>query len=183
MKLAWTLAGLMVALMALAACGGDATPTHTGCSELTGEGLVSIPCPEVSDTPPDGSPVVTEPTVHTAPTSCPDDGSEVALGCQLFLNVPESAGAQALWCYQCHIVEGVSNGLVGPDLTHIATDAATRKPGLSNEEYIRESIVDPEGFIAQGVDRTLPGLMTKAIVGGLTDDEVDKLVAFLLTRR
>jgi hypothetical protein len=76
----------------------------------------------------------------------------------------------------------VAAGLIGPDLTHIATDAANRKPGMSARDYIRESIRDPEVFVPTGVDRATAGLMTNSITQGLTDDQVDALVAFLLER-
>ena len=52
---------------------------------------------------------------------------------------------------------------------------------MSAEDYLRESIVNPELRVAEGVERATPGLMTTAIVGGLTDEQVDALVAFLLT--
>ena len=107
----------------------------------------------------------------------------VAKGRELYTNVPSSAGPQALWCYQCHTIEGISNGLIGPDHTHIGTWASTRKPGLSSEAYIRESIRDPEAFVTEGVERAVPGLMTKAITVGLTDEQVDALVAFLLAQK
>lgn len=180
MKLSCALMGLVVSLMALAACGGESTPTHSDCSNLTGDGLSPVPCPSVADVP-TKNPVVTVPNEPIAPQVCPDDNSPAALGCRLFLNVPESVGAQALWCYQCHLIEGISTGIVGPELTGIGTYSAARKEGLTAEQYIRESINDPEVFIPEGVDRALPGLMTNAVVEGITDDEVDKLVAFLLT--
>lgn len=180
MKLAWTLAGLLAALMALAACGGGATPPRPDCMELTDEGMVPTPCP-TNDLTVTVSPESPPPPPPPPPPACPTDESPETLGCGLFLNVPESVGAQPLWCYQCHLIEDVSEGLIGPELTHIGTDAATRKEGFTAEQYIRESIRDPEVFIPDGVVRNLPGLMTKAIVGDLTDDEVDKLVAFLLT--
>ncbi len=95
---------------------------------------------------------------------------------------PANAGAQALWCSTCHQIEGVAAGLIGPDLTHIGTDAATRKAGMSAEDYIRESIKSPTAFVAEGVARATPGLMTDAIVEGLTADQIDALVAFLLAQ-
>lgn len=180
MKLSWAFVGLVVSLMALAACGGESTPTHSDCANLTGDGLSPVPCPSVTDVP-SKDPVVTVPNEPTVSQVCPDDNSPAALGCQLFLNVPESVGAQALWCYQCHLIEGLSTGIVGPELTDIGTYAAARKDGLTAKQYIRESIKNPEVFIPEGVERALPGLMTEAIVVGMTNDEVDKLVAFMLT--
>ena len=172
--------------MVLAACGDGTKPTPTGCVELTGDGLVEIPCPPTTTT------TTTTPTVEEVNgassqpekdaevkiTCPPDDGSPEALGCQLFLNVPDNVKPQALWCYQCHLVEGLSDGLIGPELTHIGAAAAIRKADMSAEEYIRESIMEPEKFVAPGLTS---GLMTHAITGKMTDDQVSDLVAFLLT--
>ena len=86
-------------------------------------------------------------------------------------------------CLACHTIEGISTGLVGPDLTHIGTSAASRRPGISAKDYLIESIREPEGFVAEGVERSIPGLMTAAITAGLNDDEVAALVEFLLAQR
>ena len=118
-----------------------------------------------------------------SPTVTVEAGDPVAVGMNTFLNVPDSVAPQALWCYQCHFVQDVpeASGLIGPDLSHIGTDAATRVAGLSSEQYIRESILDPAGFICD-VGRCSAGLMTSAITENLTEEQVDALVAFLLTQ-
>ena len=54
---------------------------------------------------------------------------------------------------------------------------------MSAEDYIRESIKNPEAFIAEGVERAMPGLMTSALTSNLTDEQVDGLVAFLLEQK
>ena len=119
------------------------------------------------------------PQATPTPTSPPLD--LVAKGKELYLNAPASVGPQALWCVHCHTIQGVTTGLVGPDHTQIGRDAVTRVPGMSAEEYLRESLRQPELRVAEGVERAIPGLMTTAIIGGLRDEEVDALVAFLLT--
>ena len=140
---------------------------------------VETPMPTPPATPPpDGStpgPTPEEP----APTAPPSSGQD---GLDLFMTVPDNVAPQALWCNTCHRIEGVSDGLVGPDLTRIGADAATRKPGMSAAEYLAESITDPEGFMCpQEVPRCgTPGLMTHAITEKLTDEQVDALVEFLL---
>ena len=77
----------------------------------------------------------------------------------------------------------MSAGLIGPDLTSIGTTAATRSQGMTAEQYIRESIKDPEAFIAEGVILATPGLMKNSVVGALTDEQVEALVAFLLSQK
>ena len=51
-------------------------------------------------------------------------------------------------CGACHNIDGISAGVVGPDLTNIATVAATRIDGYNADEYIRESIVAPGAYIS-----------------------------------
>ena len=134
---------------------------------------------------PDGTNgLVVGPTPTPTPTTptdseCPEDG-RLCQGRQLFLNVPASAAPQALWCSQCHALGDIANGAIGPDLTNIAVDAATRKPDTTAEEYIRESIREPEAFLCE-VELCTQGLMTASVTGGLTDDEVDLLVEFLMS--
>ncbi len=154
------------------------TPTPTPAPAAT-----PTSTPTLGPTPTPGGPTVT-PTSTPEPEK-PDAGPSGALAAQgqeIFMTAPANAGPQALWCSLCHTVGDVAAGLIGPDLTHIATDAANRKPGMSARDYIRESIRDPEVFVPTGVDRATAGLMTNSITQGLTDDQVDALVAFLLER-
>ncbi len=111
---------------------------------------------------------------------CPPDAPG---GKGIFCGVPENVPPQALWCSQCHAIEGTANGLIGPDLTHIGTDAANRKPGVSAEDYIREAVKDPEAFVAEGVDRATAGLMTNSITESLTEAQIEELVQFLLEQK
>ena len=98
----------------------------------------------------------------------------VATGQEMFIG----AGG----CLACHTIDGISNGMLGPDLTHIGTDAAGRIAGVSAEDYLIESIRSPEDFVAEGVDRAIPGLMTSAITANLTEQQVEALVQFLLAQ-
>ena len=78
-------------------------------------------------------------------------------------------------CSGCHTIEGTSTATIGPDLTHIATVAATRKAPLSAEEYILESIKEPGVFVVEGFEPLMPKL-AEAIAEG----ELEDLVEFLL---
>jgi hypothetical protein len=49
---------------------------------------------------------------------------------------------------------------------------------LSAEEYLRESIVDPAAYIVEGY----PDGMPKAYKILLSEEDIDNLVAFLLTQ-
>jgi len=66
---------------------------------------------------------------------------------------------------------------VGPSLAGIATLAATRVPGMSAEEYIRESILHPDAHIVPGFDNKMPSYISE----GLSPQDIDDLVGFLMT--
>lgn len=79
-------------------------------------------------------------------------------------------------CGICHTVaDAGTTGVIGPELSHIGTVAATRT-GLSAEEYIRQSIEEPGAFIAPDY--------TPLMTAGLRDalgDEYEAVVAYLLS--
>lgn len=65
----------------------------------------------------------------------------------------DAANGEALFvsygCSGCHgSPDGSIPAAVGPDLSNIAVDGATRVEGYSAEMYIYESILDPNAFIA-----------------------------------
>ena len=80
-------------------------------------------------------------------------------------------------CRICHSLDaGVV--LVGPSFGGIATRAATRVPGLSAEEYLRQSILEPNAYVVDGFPE---GQMLQNFGELLTEEDIDNLVAFLLT--
>jgi cytochrome c oxidase subunit 2 len=79
-------------------------------------------------------------------------------------------------CGSCHRIGG-DGGTAGPDLTHIGTVAESRKEGLTAEEYIRESIQDPGAYIVPGYRDTMP----RGLTNGMSQEDIDALVQYLLT--
>ncbi|MCP4964834.1 MAG: MBL fold metallo-hydrolase [bacterium] len=101
------------------------------------------------------------------------DAGVDSLGAELF---QERVVGASPGCVTCHSLdEGVT--LVGPSLYDLAQRAATRVPGLSAVEYVRQSIVAPEAFIA-------PDFSAGQMVGNwaelLSADQIDSLVEYLL---
>jgi sulfur oxidation c-type cytochrome SoxX len=95
---------------------------------------------------------------------------------------PVSRGKQVFTsnaCIGCHTIEGVSAGTVGPNLTHIGTEAASMVAGQSAEDYIRQSIVNPGAFIVPNYQ----DLMPKNFSDLLTQQQIDDLVAYLLDQK
>lgn len=88
------------------------------------------------------------------------------------------AAFETYGCVGCHTIEGVSSGVVGPNLTHIASSAGERKAGMTAEEYIRESILNPAAYLVEGYD----DLMPKTFSDTIPADELEDLIAFLLAQ-
>ena len=63
------------------------------------------------------------------------------------------------------------DGAVGPPLDGLASRAGARKPGLNDEEYIRESIETPGAFLVEGFSNVMPPLRAS-----MSDQEFNGLV-------
>ncbi len=83
-------------------------------------------------------------------------------------------------CGGCHTIDGLSAGTVGPDQTEIGTVAETRRPGMSAEEYILESLLDPSAYIVEGYQDNVMPKNYNELIGA---EEMADLVAFLLAQR
>ena len=82
----------------------------------------------------------------------------------------------AAGCAGCHTFGPAgSNGTIGPNLDELAAAAAKREPGKSAEEYVRESLLKPEAFLAPGFGNAMP-----SFEGRLTDEQIQALTDYLL---
>ena len=88
-------------------------------------------------------------------------------------------------CNACHTISGVPGavGIVGPNLANIGNEAADRIPGYSAEQYLHESIVDPNAFIAPQCPfgSCTAGSMPATLVQTLSEEEITTLVDYMLT--
>lgn len=94
---------------------------------------------------------------------------------------PVARGRQVyrkLDCGRCHFVEG-RGGRLGPELTRIGSVAQGRQPGLSAEDYIRRSILDPGAYIVPGYNDVMP----RGLARGLSESDLEALVRYLASRR
>ncbi|MCS6844586.1 MAG: cytochrome b N-terminal domain-containing protein [Caldilineales bacterium] len=80
-------------------------------------------------------------------------------------------------CVICHSLEP-GRKLVGPSLAGVATRAETAVPGLTAEEYLRQSIVEPNAHVVEGYP---PNQMPPTFAETLTEQQISDLVAFLMT--
>jgi mono/diheme cytochrome c family protein len=85
----------------------------------------------------------------------------------------------AAGCGACHTFsEAGTNADVGPNLDELARAAGERRPGTSPEEYIQESLLDPDAFTVSGFQA---GVMP-SYEGRLNEEQVQALVDYLLGR-
>lgn len=84
-------------------------------------------------------------------------------------------------CVTCHYVDQPGR-LIGPSLQGVSERAATRVEGQSAVEYLRNSILHPNDYLVE--DETgeyPPSLMPQTYADVLTEQEVNDLIAYLLT--
>ena len=84
-------------------------------------------------------------------------------------------------CVSCHAYdETKGDDSKAPFTKGTGTRAATRVPGLTAEEYIRESIMTPDAYV---VEKYKAGDMYQNWAKELSPQEIDDLVAYLLTEK
>lgn len=76
-------------------------------------------------------------------------------------------------CAGCHSTG--ENVIVGPGFKGVYERAGTRKPGVSAEDYVRESVKTPGAFVVQGFPSVMPPF------AGLSDAEIGDLIEFMKT--
>lgn len=116
-------------------------------------------------------------------SACGGKAGDPERGRQLYLQ--RTIGArEAPGCVTCHSLEE-GRVLVGPSHARIAQRAAEvvgsenyQGSATTIVEYLRESIVDPDAYVVPGFD---PNLMYENYREALTEDQIEDLVAFLLT--
>ncbi len=90
------------------------------------------------------------------------------------IRLSEGKEAFEKYCMKCHSLEAGENGF-GPSLHAIASVAATRKPGLSAQEYLWESVVDPAAF------KATEGLMPVGLASNIGREKLFQIVAYLMS--
>jgi hypothetical protein len=131
-------------------------------------GATATPMPEETPTPT----AIAEPQPTRTPRPVVGDDAETLL---------VSSG-----CAICHRIGDIGErGKVGPDLTNIGLEAARRVEGMSAEEYLRQSILDPGAVLAPECPNgpCLAGVMPEDYAQRLREEQVDILVEFLLEQR
>ncbi len=114
----------------------------------------------------------TDTTAQTAAVGDPERGRQIW---------DDGGGVISGECSRCHSLDGSESTFPGnraPTWQGVSGRAGDRVPGLSAEEYLRESIVDPAAYIVEGYSDFMP----KGYKILLSEEDIDNLVAFILTQ-
>lgn len=116
-------------------------------------------------------------------SSCGGAAGDPERGRQLYLQ--QTIGASgAPGCITCHSLEegrvlvGPSHARVARRAAQVVSDGSYQGSGQTAADYLRESILDPDAYVVPGFDANL---MYENYREALTDEQIDDLVAYLLT--
>lgn len=124
------------------------------------------------------------------PTPCPVGAcpQPAAPGAAVASSPGQALFVGAAACSSCHTISGVAQGVLGPPLDGIGSASANRIPGYSAEEYILESILEPDAYAAgtaDGLSQDYDGnLMLSTMAGvlpSLSGEDIEALVEYLLS--
>jgi mono/diheme cytochrome c family protein len=108
--------------------------------------------------------------------------AEIALKADLTTADMEKIGREIMegkgLCLTCHTI-GKSGALRFPDLAGVGARAQSRIPGISDVDYLAESMYEPNAFIVPGFNPGMPTINKPPI--GLTDQEILCVIAYLQT--
>ena len=81
------------------------------------------------------------------------------------------------YCSSCHSTNS-DVVVVGPSLAGIATRGGQRINDMDAEMYIRNSILDPNGYTVEGYPE---GMMPSSLKDELAKEDLEALIVYLLT--
>ncbi len=74
-----------------------------------------------------------------------EGGGDTVAGRRIFMGEVVLTDATGQACSNCHAVQpGEPDGVIGNNLSNVGNCAMTRVDGMSPEEYLRTSLVDPD---------------------------------------
>lgn len=176
---------LMFVALALSACG----LSTSGEPDIVSQREVqlptrppTLPATEAPSEPAaDPTDVSAEPTADAAAADAARDGSATDTAPDVGASETEGTppdrtlGRQIfiVTCANCHSGE---DGATGPSLFGMSDVAGSRVEGLSAEEYLYQSIVDPSAYVVDGYNDIMPG----DYADQFTEHEINSLVEFIM---
>jgi len=98
---------------------------------------------------------------------------------QILFTTPHTTTSGVWACSQCHATDATR--LVGPGLGGLKDRAGSSVVGQSTVEYVHTSIVDPQAHIVQGDPAYPENMMPQDFSQILSEQEIDDLVAYVLS--
>lgn len=103
------------------------------------------------------------------------------------IHIPDPAAGESIYyetdpgvnagCRICHSLVK-DERIIGPSFYGIADRAGNRIPGMTAEEYLRQSIIEPNAYVVSGYPE---GQMIQTFGDLLTEEQIQDLIAFLMT--
>ncbi len=157
---------LFAALIFPVGFAGWAIGHYTSLGKPSGTRTVTVSAP--ASTPSTTTAAAT--TTSAATTTQPASGGNAAAGKSVFA----SSG-----CASCHTFKPAgASGKIGPDLD-TAPEADAKKANMQLAAFLKQSIVDPDAYIAPGFQK---GIMPTTFKSQLSATQLADLVAFLQTK-
>ena len=179
------LAVLLLGAVVFVACGGF-DKTESSAATTTTD-VVSTTTDVVSTTtePPPTTPATTtttEPSTTTTTISAERLTAAAAVGDiaagEALFNEPLDGINHSFSCSSCHTFD--DQPARNPTFIGIGTVAGERISGMSDVEYLHQSIVDPYAFRADG--EWLSAAMPYTYPDVLSEDQINNVIAYLLTQ-
>lgn len=159
-------------------CMPDPDPDFSPCTAiLRAEPAGEMPAPE----PTSGAATRTTPT-HTPPPTV--DPAVLAATPRPIAGADAQTIIAGAGCGGCHLITEIGEaGKVGPNLSYVGLTAGGRVPGMSAAGYLRQSITDPNVYLAPECPNgpCLAGVMPQNYQVRLSAEQIDLVVDFLLT--
>jgi hypothetical protein len=104
----------------------------------------------------------------------PEDlDSTVRVGETLFT---QNTLGNKIGCKTCHSVEA-DVVLIGPSMAGLGASGGTTVPGMTAQDYLRKSLIEPDAFIVEGYPA---GVMPTGYYEALDEEQLTALADFLL---
>lgn len=101
-------------------------------------------------------------------------------GRAIFDGTTEIAGGNVPICISCHAIQAGEQSSIGNNLSNVGNRAAVTVRGQNADAYLRAAILDPDAYLVEGYQE---GIHPRVYPQALTDQQVNDLIAYLLTLR
>jgi hypothetical protein len=159
-------------------CMPDPEPDFSPCTAiLRAEPAGELPQPE----PTSAAATPVRPTNTPPPTT---DPAALAATPRPIAGADAQSIIAGAGCVGCHLIGEVGEDRkVGPDLSYVGLTAGGRVPGMSAAGYLRQSITDPNVYLAPECPNgpCLAGVMPQNYQERLTAAQIDLVVDYMLT--